>query len=35
MNPKIVELLGRAIVAALGAMGAWAAKNGIKNRKKK
>jgi hypothetical protein len=35
MNPKIVEMLGKAFVAALGAVGAWAAKNGIKNRKKK
>ena len=35
MNPKIVENAAKAFVAALGALAAWMAKNGIKNRKKK
>ena len=35
MNPKIVEVAAKTVLAALAALGGWVAKNGIKIKKNK
>ncbi len=35
MNPKIVEVAAKAVLAALAVLGGWVAKNGIKIKKNK
>ena len=35
MNPKVVEIIAKAVVAALGAVGVWLAGKDFENRKKK